>query len=675
MLDELKTRLNEKYLEEYENNLIVCEKMLLETQEQFDNWQKYFHSLGLKYKMSCQLVEDWTEDFYLKYKIEDLQNMNKILLKDVSIEDYSTSFANPAYAVQKFGAELGKLAAAVVAMIQPLYHKAVENQHFEIAVLGSMLGNLYRAEADPEVWTKIIQQTMMRRDDDISEYQQRKQYSREFRPYLELVEKTDLNDIRYLYQYLNHIGPNEIETARFLNNYPEDKVTRLAEILVQAYIQGFKTDNKDYSKKNTVTIIYNIGQEHIVRKALPMLRKCGLEPIISYAGGSKVNPQYIYDHRWDSASYLTEVLVDQLIDKFRVSCEKTSEILKGYSGGIYFDRFGEELFIPEQKDECLKLNKEQQILIQKLSMQRSQVMDKFAPRSETSFCIIGFPVPEIGEQFTEIFENTAEINMLDSEYWQAIQQKIIDILDKADYVEVKGKGANLTDIRVQMQKLSEPAKQSNFCNCGADVNIPVGEVFTSPQLKGTNGVLHVTDIYLNDLRYNNLKLTFREGFATDYTCTNYDNEEKNHKYVFENLFLPHEKLPLGEFAIGTNTLAYLMAKKFDILPKMPVLIIEKMGPHFAIGDTCFSWEEDKPVYNPDGKEITARDNDVSIMRKSDMNKAYTNKHIDITLPYEELGNITAVTLEGERFDIIRDGRFVVPGVEELNEPLEELDRM
>ena len=37
--------------------------------------------------------------------------------------------------------------------------------------------------------------------------------------------------------------------------------------------------------------------------------------------------------------------------------------------------------------------------------------------------------------------------------------------------------------------------------------------------------------------------------------------------------------------------------------------------------------------------------------------------------------ITAVSAEGERFDIIRDGRFVVPGTEELNEPLEELDKI
>ncbi|HQB50115.1 MAG TPA: hypothetical protein PLW33_05505, partial [Candidatus Cloacimonas sp.] len=58
--------------------------------------------------------------------------------------------------------------------------------------------------------------------------------------------------------------------------------------------------------------------------------------------------------------------------------------------------------------------------------------------------------------------------------------------------------------------------------------------------------------------------------------------------IYQNLLLPHHTLPLGEFAIGTNTTAYQMARKYDILPRLPILIIEKMGPHFAIGDTCFS---------------------------------------------------------------------------------------
>jgi hypothetical protein len=45
--------------------------------------------------------------------------------------------------------------------------------------------------------------------------------------------------------------------------------------------------------------------------------------------------------------------------------------------------------------------------------------------------------------------------------------------------------------------------------------------------------------------------------------------------------------------------------------------------------------------------------------------------MDITLPYEMLESITAITRDGARMDIIRDGRFAVPGTEELNIPLDE----
>jgi aminopeptidase len=131
-------------------------------------------------------------------------------------------------------------------------------------------------------------------------------------------------------------------------------------------------------------------------------------------------------------------------------------------------------------------------------------------------------------------------------------------------------------------------------------------------------------------------------------------------------------LPIGEFAIGTNTLAYVVAQKYNILDVLPVLIIEKMGPHFAIGDTCYSHTEDMAVYNPiDKKEITARDNSMTLNRKEDYSKAYTNVHTDITLPYEDIEFITAIAEDGEKFDIIRNGRFTVAGTEELNIPLDE----
>lgn len=160
----------------------------------------------------------------------------------------------------------------------------------------------------------------------------------------------------------------------------------------------------------------------------------------------------------------------------------------------------------------------------------------------------------------------------------------------------------------------------------ADVNIPVGEVFTSPVLEGTNGVLHVSKVYLNELQYRDLEITFSNGMVSEYNCANFERELENKAYIHDNVLYKHPTLPLGEFAIGTNTTAYVTAKKYGIEDKMPILIAEKMGPHFAVGDTCYSWCEDIKVYNPNGKEIIARDNSVSIRRKEDV-----SKHISIAI--------------------------------------------
>ena len=111
-----------------------------------------------------------------------------------------------------------------------------------------------------------------------------------------------------------------------------------------------------------------------------------------------------------------------------------------------------------------------------------------------------------------------------------------------------------------------------------------------------------------------------------------------------------------------------MAQKYDIGAKLPILIAEKMGPHFAVGDTCYSHAEDVKVYNPDGKEIIARENEVSAKRNEDRAAAYFNCHTDITIPYHELGELSAVRADGSREVLIKNGRFVVAGCEELNKP-------
>ena len=485
----------------------------------------------------------------------------------------------------------------------------------------------------------------------------------------QIVMNSDLNDLRYLYQYGQHIGKNETGIAAFLNGMSDEEIQAMADTYTEGYRIGFAATGKDLSKKTTAQVRYPIGFERMVRAAVKNLEKLNLK-VTMRACSSAANKQYDYDHKEDKALYYDKAYVERRLEVMKTSFEEMKKLANGQAGPAVIEVFGEIPFSPETKKEVLKLDeKQQQLSVYDMSMS-GQITNQYIIGEERSFTIIAYPVPEIGEKFEEIFAETVKINTLDYTLYQNMQQKIIDVLDQAEKVHITGKNGNKTDLYVSIWPLKDATKESAFENCVADVNIPVGEVFTSPVLKGTTGKLFVSQVYLNELKYLNLEIDFEDGMIRDYTCTNFEKEEECRKYIKENVLMNHETLPMGEFAIGTNTTAYRMARDFDIADKLPILIAEKTGPHFAVGDTCYSHEEDMVTYNPDGKQIVARENDFSKFRSEDMSKAYFNCHTDITIPYDELDKITVIRKDGTTEDIISDGRFVLAGIEELNKPLD-----
>ena len=159
------------------------------------------------------------------------------------------------------------------------------------------------------------------------------------------------------------------------------------------------------------------------------------------------------------------------------------------------ETFGETPFVPKKTKESCVLTPHQQKLQVSYDNESGQIVNRYIKGEERSFTIIAYPVKEIGEKFEEIFEETVKLNTLDNELYRKIQQSIIDALDKGTCVHILGKGENETDLTVALHTLENPDKQTNFENCVADVNIPVGEVFTSPMLKGTNGTLAVSRVF------------------------------------------------------------------------------------------------------------------------------------------------------------------------------------
>ena len=613
------------------------------------------------------------------FSLDRLKELNKSLFEEIYSENYEESFANPEYAVKTLGEEYGKILCYIYTKNRGMIRNVYMGRLEEVVLQMELFTQIYNYFEDVEqLEYDNVYETVYSYEKDNTEIFTDLMIEDRINPdnkfAVDIVMNSDLNDLRYLYKYGEHVGFNELKMAEFLNSLSQEEIDRLANVYTEGYRIGFINTGKDISKKGTVDIRYSLGFERIIRSAIFNFKKMGLEPVIYQVGYTTTSPnrQYAYDHRYDDALYLDKAYIKRKLEVSRHAYESRKQLAGKMAGPAVIEIFGETPFEPENKKQAYALLEEQQKLKSEYITEYQTMVQEYIKGDERSFTIIAFPIPEFGDDFEQMFKETVKINTLDSEIYGKVQQNIIDALDQAEYVKVLGKGDNKTNMKVQMHDLKNPLKETNFENCLADVNIPLGEVFTSPKLKETEGILHVSQVYLNDLKYNDLQITFEDGKIKDYTCKNFDTEEENKKFIKQNVMFNHETLPIGEFAIGTNTTAYMVAKKYHVVYKLPILIVEKMGPHFAVGDTCYSFEEDIKTYNPDGKEIVARENEVSALRKTDIKKAYFGCHTDITMPYDELGEITAVRKDGSEITIIKDGRFVLEGTELLNEPLEEI---
>lgn len=644
--------------------------------------------------------EDLEAGMYERSSLQELQERNHRIYAEVLPENYAQSFCSPSFACAQLGEDYGPLLGALAfelrGIVAPLFAGQRERVLIRLELFLEVYSSFSMAFATgggvPEA--EQIRQILVQYLGDYARDEQLEataaQMVREDSLAGRVVREGNLSDPRYLYRLGEYISADELGVWRLLDSLPQEEINRMADTWAEGYRRGFAVTGKDLSKKRQVSLTYPVGFERVVRRAAEDFAAMGLvctfpreehtlfRAYRSSRGGwgtDGLNPQFYYDHREDLGLFLDAALRGRRVEALQAAYSELDGQTQKYGGPAVMDAFGQEPFAPVADPHAVQMSEHQNHLQTQYRAKALELYDRAVIGSERSFTIIAFPLPGIAgdeEEYRQIFSEIVRINTLDSKQYERIQSVLIDALDQADHVHVVGRGENRTDLCVKLWTLGDPAHETIFENCVADVNIPVGEVFTTPVLEGTNGVLHVTRVYLEGLLFTDLSLTFRDGRVVDYSCGGFSDPQEGRRYIEENILYHHENLPMGECAIGTNTTAYAAAERFGIAAKLPILIAEKTGPHFAVGDTCYSHEEDNRTYNPDGKEIVARENACSALRHTDPEHAYFGCHTDITIPYGELGSYAAVLPDGREVEIIRDGRFVLPGTGELNAPLDEL---
>lgn len=149
--------------------------------------------------------------------------------------------------------------------------------------------------------------------------------------------------------------------------------------------------------------------------------------------------------------------------------------------------------------------------------------------------------------------------------WQRIhdeQQRLVDYLKGKSHITVKGPNVNL----------SLSIEGRSFINCDGRLNMPDGEVFTSPIEDSVNGWVRFTYPAIESGReVEGIELLFEEGKVVRATA------EKNEEFLQTMLKTDDGALYVGEFAFGTNKNINRFIKN--------ILFDEKIGGtiHMALG--------------------------------------------------------------------------------------------
>ena len=455
---------------DYQNNLNKVQNIFIEIQAQDKtHYTRYFEQLAQWILLIAEYEKDFSKEYLLKHTFEELKSFNEILFNEIKPENYEKSFLNPEYAVQAFGEKTGQLLCVFYSGFRSFISYATTHMIFKInrsIVQFIQMYEIYCQKGeDYEEFKKIVTYPYWAETYESRTLGFDMRYNPEYAYLTDFIENTDLTDLRYLFYFGNYISDYEIRMAQFVNQLAQDKIDKVMKQTAIAYVEGFKESNKDYTKRKNVVLISMLGMERFTKTLLKELRNFGFNPIVPSLFSKNINQQLGYDHRFDNALVMDEEFVKHSLIESERAIKDYEAILSQCSGSIYFDPFGEEPFAPVNKTAALKLSPEQIEINRNFSNQYSMMFYKAYKREEASFCIIGFPTPEIGDQFEEIFDKTVDINMLDHYEYLKIQQCLIDALDKGEHAHIKGKGNNLTDLYIKLPKLTDPEKQTNFANC------------------------------------------------------------------------------------------------------------------------------------------------------------------------------------------------------------------
>ena len=303
-------------------------------------YRSYFNQMAAFTSQIDELARIQLREDLDALTLEELKQLNHNLYADILPGHYAESYADPAYAVRMLGAELGPLLSAFYAQFRAAIVFAYECRLTDITILCETLIEIYNMFEDGEPQARAVRDVLYWFFSDYTDvtltYRIREQLDPGLSFAKDIIQESDLNDLRYLYRFGEYISESELQIATYLNSLPEETIEKMASTYTEGYRKGFETMGRDLSKKKTVSIRYELGFERMIRSAIRQFEEMGLEVILYRAAVWSVtmSPNRRIGYHGTSANMQFDYLKKKAAagESFVIVGRCSETILKGFDG-------------------------------------------------------------------------------------------------------------------------------------------------------------------------------------------------------------------------------------------------------------------------------------------------------------------------------------------------------
>ncbi len=363
-------------------------ELILEEKSVADRYLEYFRTVAQFILLIHQI---WQRD---NVSWEMLEAENKALYQEVVGENYDTSYANPAYAVQVFGKELGEILSFLYAEIRAEIAYAYEKKMENLTICNELfieIYNLFEGEEAPNY--KSLKEAIYWYASDYCDVfvaerlQEKMDPSNSFAT--DIIMNSDLEDLRYLYQYGEYISEEERNMASSLQSLAQTEVTAIAQMYVENYQECCEEAGIDLAEKKTIYIQYPLGTERVVREVISGFGRIGLQAVscrkavsvmtkemVKDGFCSKTRTQYEADHWQDQGLFLNKKYVERKLDVVKNVFEQQKEIAAAFAGSLLIDIEDEEIAM-EPQAEAIHLQEKQANLQTLFNEKMEQLTNKY----------------------------------------------------------------------------------------------------------------------------------------------------------------------------------------------------------------------------------------------------------------------------------------------------------